>query len=171
MIGIVAHFVSKSDEAKDCLLGLRRVIGSHSGENMAETIIHVIELYELQDRLGYFVLDNITSNDTCVREILEYLQPRLDPKKRRLRCFGHILNLAVKAFLSGKDPETSGQRIELEFEEEIGGRKKPEALGKLRDAVTYIRRTPQRREAFMKLVNTSSEMGRDGYRYNSMFSA
>ena len=51
------------------------------------------------------MLDNISSNDTCVREILVKLQPNLDLEKRRLRCFGHIVNLAPKAFLFRKDPD------------------------------------------------------------------
>ena len=52
------------------------------------------------------MLDNISSNDVCVRKILTKLQPNLDPEKCRLRCFGHIVNLAAKAFLFGKDPES-----------------------------------------------------------------
>ena len=81
------------------------MLGAHSGENMAQSIITIIEDYKLTDRIGYFMLDNIRSNDTCVREILAKLQPNLDPKKRHLCCFSHIVNLAAKAFLFGKDPE------------------------------------------------------------------
>ena len=52
------------------------------------------------------MLDNISSNDVCVRQILTKLQPNLDPEKRRLRCFGHIVNLAAKDFLFRKDPKS-----------------------------------------------------------------
>ena len=31
------------------------------------------------------------------------LSPESDPVHRRLRCWGHIINLAAKAFLSGTD--------------------------------------------------------------------
>jgi hypothetical protein len=65
----------------------------------------VIEEYEIKDLLGYFVLNNASSNDTCVREILKQLRPEFDSKQRRLRCFGHIVNLAAKAFLFGEDAE------------------------------------------------------------------
>jgi len=98
MLAVVGHFVSHVGEAKSCLLGLRHVEGAHSGENMAESVIAVIEEYEITDILGYFILDNVSSNDTCVREILKKLRPDLNPKKCRLRCFGHIVNLAAKAF-------------------------------------------------------------------------
>ena len=51
------------------------------------------------------MLDNVSSNDTCVREILAKIRPDLDQKERRLRCFGHIVNLAAKVFLFGNDPQ------------------------------------------------------------------
>jgi hypothetical protein len=158
MIAIVAHYVSHTGEAKDCLLGLKRVLGTHSGENMARSTTAIIEDYELVDRLGYFMLDNIKSNDTCVREILAKLRPDLDPKKRRLRCFGHIVNLAAKAFLFGKDPEAfeveadSYARLQQE-DKELEAWRRLGPIGKLHNVVVYIRKTPQRREAFMKLAN------------------
>ena len=51
------------------------------------------------------MLDNVSSNDTCVQEILAKLQPNLSPKKRRLCYFSHIVNLAAKAFLFGNNPK------------------------------------------------------------------
>ena len=158
MIAVIAHFVSHTGEAKACLLGLRRIQGSHSGENMAYTIIAVIEEYELKDRLGYFMLDNVTSNDTCVREILAKLQPNLDPKKRRLRCFGHIVNLAAKAFLFGNDLEafeakTTVAALMQQEKKALEAWRKLGLVGKLYNVVIYIRKTPQQRESFIKLAN------------------
>ena len=165
MIATVAHYVSHSDEAKDCLLGLKRLHESHSGENMAPLIIAIIKDYNLQDQLGYFMLDNISSNDTCVREILAQLRPDLNPKKHRLHCFDHIVNLAAKAFLFGKDPEAfeaeadacvqlQQEKKELEIWRKLG------PIEKLHNTVVYIQKTPQRREAFMEL--TMNEMETDG---------
>src|SRR5437764_13761689 len=45
MIAIIAHYVSNMVEAKDCLLGLKRVLGTHTGENMARSVISTIEDY------------------------------------------------------------------------------------------------------------------------------
>src|SRR6202035_3801931 len=63
MLAVVGHFVLHTSEAKSCLLGLRHVEGAHSGENMAQSVIAVIEEYKIKDFLGYFVLDNASSND------------------------------------------------------------------------------------------------------------
>jgi hypothetical protein len=40
-----------------------------------------------------------------VQEILKQLRPELDLQKRCLCCFGHIVNLAAKAFLFGEKAE------------------------------------------------------------------
>jgi hypothetical protein len=156
MLAVVGHFVSHVGEAKCCLLGLKHVEGSHSGENMAQSVIAVIKEYEITDILGYFVLDNISSNDTCVQEILKQLRPDLNPKQRRLRCFGHIVNLAAKAFLFGEEAEAFEYEVDsytqrrLE-ENELKTWRKLGPIGKLHNIVTYIRKTPQRREAFMDI--------------------
>jgi hypothetical protein len=107
--------------------------------------------------LGYFVLDNASSNDICVQEILKQLQPRLDPKKRRLRCFGHIVNLGAKAFLFGKEAKAFEVEVDScvqlrQEEKELQAWRKLEPIEKLHNVVTYIRKTPQRCEAFIDLA-------------------
>jgi len=64
--------------------------------------MEIIREYELEERLKYFISDNAKSCDTIINVILDTLLPALSPasrSQRRLRCYGHILNLAVRAFL------------------------------------------------------------------------
>jgi|SRR6266536_525186 len=99
-------YVSLNGEIKASLLGLRQLKGTYSKENIVEIMRTLIYEYEIENRIGYFVLDNINSNNTCVRELLSYIKPNISLKHRRLRCFGHIINLAVKTFLWGSDSES-----------------------------------------------------------------
>jgi hypothetical protein len=61
--------------------------------------------------VGYITLDNAGNMDTATEEIAEALG--FDPKKQRVRCCGHVLNLVVKALLFGHKAEA--------FEAEIDG--------------------------------------------------
>ena len=138
------------------LLGLRRVKGSHSGENTAERVVAVVGDYEIESRLGYFVLDNADTNDTCVAAVLGTIRPDLQPKEGRLRCLGHIINLAAKALLFGTDAEAfelevlGAEALEEEIKElDLWRRKGP--VGKLHNVVKFILKTPQRREEFLSL--------------------
>ena len=163
-LAIVGHFVDKDYNIRTILLAFRRVIGSHSGDNMASTINNVITEYEIQNKIGYFVLDNAESNDTCVEALCRdfNIQPSIPKAHRRLRCIGHIINLAAQAFLFGHDAQAfyseiySATAIQSEQQElDIWRKKGP--IGKLHNIVKFIRRSSQRREEFLRIaVNDGS---------------
>jgi hypothetical protein len=75
----------------------------HDGKAVAANVLAVINVYDLRDKVGFFVLDNASGNDTAVEILIETLQ--FDPKVRRLRCVGHILNLVAQQLLFGSDFE------------------------------------------------------------------
>jgi hypothetical protein len=66
-------------------------------------------------QLGFFIADNITINDTAVRDILTYLLPKFkDLDFRRIRCLRHIINLAAKAFLFEKYADASKEESKIQ---------------------------------------------------------
>jgi len=153
-VGVVGHFMSSQYKVETVMLGLRRLHGTHSGENIAEAILKVIRKYELSgNQIGWFVLDNASSNDTCVAEILKALNINDTVERRRLRCLGHILNLSARAFFFGSDPKSFEEEVEKtqryedsKKERELWRNRGP--FGKLHNVVVYILSTPQRREEF-----------------------
>jgi hypothetical protein len=52
------------------LLGLKRIKGPHSRENITEVIIPVLKEYKVTLRLRVFITDNADSNNTVIRLIL-----------------------------------------------------------------------------------------------------
>lgn len=85
-----------------CLLtDLSRLTKSHTGEYLAEKVTESLKEYGLDTSILSMTMDNASNNDTLLRE-LPHLLP-LDATVGRhyqIRCFGHIINLCVKAFLS-----------------------------------------------------------------------
>jgi hypothetical protein len=87
---------------------LRKIEGAYINENMIIYLIQIIGEYKLTDKLDYFILNNAESNDTCFRS---YLRTSLSDigdeviKARKIRYFGHVVNLAAKAFLFGKNAD------------------------------------------------------------------
>ena len=137
---------------------MRRWKGAHSGENIAEAIAPVLLEMGIMPKLGYFIADNDARNDTCIRAILRKHRPDIkDPGSRRVRCLGHIINLAAKAFLFGKDADafedstdTACRNGHLEALREEWRKQGP--VGKFHNTIKFIRMTPQRREAFAALL-------------------
>ena len=100
--------------------------------------------------------DNASSNDICVNEFLILVKPDIlsrERPNRRLRCWGHIFNLVVKAFLFGSDPDTFEADIRTNrtldhLKEELQAWRKKGPIGKLYNVIVFIRRTSQRRQLF-----------------------
>jgi hAT family C-terminal dimerisation region len=184
LMGVVAHYTDKSYRNRTTMIALKRLRESHSGENQGSLLIEIIKDFDLKERLGYFITDNAGSNDTAVEFLLTTLLPTLTETKRtqrRLRCFGHILNLACGAYLYGHDPESfEVEVIVLEAlareQEELKAWRKHGPIGKLHNIVVFIRRSPQRREAFLRLAVTGEEYAKlmliqdNSTRWNSVYS-
>ena len=106
---IVAHFVeAETRQLRKALLALPE-LPSHGGEDQAITFLRIAESYDILDKIGYICGDNHGSNDKMCRFISTGLQekklPYWDPVHHRIRCSGHIINLALQAFLYLKDKE------------------------------------------------------------------
>jgi hypothetical protein len=147
-VGVVFHFLNKNLKVQSLLAGMKRVRGAHTGENIAEAVIPIIEEMVSNDRLGFFMGDNASENSTVIRAILTHLCPEeKDPNSKRVRCLGHIINLAAKAFLFGKDADafeeesqTKKERARFEAVRELWRKKGP--VGKFHNTVSFIRKNP-----------------------------
>ncbi|EFZ03287.1 transposase-like protein [Metarhizium robertsii ARSEF 23] len=102
-IAVHAQWVDESYLPRKALLGLPNLRRSHAGAAMVPHLMNVIQKFELANSLGYFTGDNDTKNDTCLRQLAKDLLREygvvFDPVASRTRCFGHIINLSLQAFL------------------------------------------------------------------------
>lgn len=186
ILGVIAMWIDSGGRRRSTVLGMRRIYGEHSGENIASVVIELLKEYNIGGELvGYFMLDNASSNDAAVEFILKELCPWMDAKQRRhrrLRCLGHIINLCCQAFLMGRNCEKYLAKLEKHHlrgdyakVEELW--RKFGCLGRLHNLVRYIRLTPQRREEFAAIVMGGDLSAFDGLeliqnnstRWNSWF--
>ncbi|KAG7425633.1 putative AC transposase [Fusarium oxysporum f. sp. raphani] len=161
ILGVIAMWIDTTGKRRTTVLGIRRVYGEHTGENLGSVVLELLKEYDIGgDEIGYFMLDNTSSNDTAVGFILKELCPWMDSKQRRhrrLRCLGHIVNLCCQAFLMGRNCEKYLVKLEKHYQrgdyakvEELW--KRFGCLGRLHNLVRYIRLTPQRREEFAAII-------------------
>ena len=79
-------------------------------------------------------------------------------KARRIRCFGHILNLVAKAFLFGEDSDAFEIQSDFydalsQYEKGLEHWRRKGPIGKLHNIVKFIRASPQRSEAFRNIAH------------------
>lgn len=160
ILSVFGHWISPSGTRQNKLLAFRRVYSKHTGEHQGEIVISVVREYEFEDRVGYIIGDNISSNDAAAHTILSRLYPGLsleDRTGRRLRCLGHIVNLCANALIFGggkkggdKELDRLANKGDSEGCDELWRGRGP--VGRLHNIIKYIRWSPQRRQEFMECI-------------------
>ncbi|OAA37034.1 Ribonuclease H-like protein [Metarhizium rileyi] len=98
-LGINVHFIDRDWKQWRILLALPALRKRHTGEALADEVADTICAFGLQDRIGYYTLDNATNNDTAMEALAAEFD--FDKDERRIRCAPHFLNLAVRAMMYG----------------------------------------------------------------------
>jgi hypothetical protein len=110
-------------------------------------LLPVIKSLGIENKIGAFQMDNATNNDTAL-EALAVDIPGLNVRQQRLRCFGYIINLVVKALLYGGGKSLQEQLGEVSDEDAFKVWREQGAIGKLHNIVYHITRSDKRRRAF-----------------------
>lgn len=137
--------------------------------------------------MGFYTGDNHGSNDKLCRLLGEHLHEmgiRWDARTQRIRCHGHVVNLAVQAFLFADSKEASRAALEqIEEDDEaafasdfIGGFKAQKALGwrrlgplgKVHNIAVHIRDNDRRWSSFKAHAGRVLPLDNDT-RWNSWF--
>jgi len=163
MIAITAHWTDENWKVRSTLMAIRELDGDHDGENISLVVYSVLQEFSIVDKFGYFTGDNASNNDTA----LQWLNQRIceeggngfDVSDRRLRCFAHDMQIAIKGLLFGpkvKELETYQATANVTDEEKAEWMRIKwrgfGAIGKLHNIVKYIRVSPKRRAGFKTLL-------------------
>lgn len=181
LLGTCAHFVSSSDQHMKALISLRPV-ANHSGAEQLSSLIPVFQDYGISHKVGAVVSDNATPNDTLCRAMEVHLRDEegveWDSMHWRIRCTGHIINLAVQAFLFYNVFETDQlesynakeTRGEMEGSEETQSAfRLLGPLGKLHNIVVHTRGSSGRIKEFKTLAGRMIPLD-NRTRWNSWYS-
>ncbi|RKK91609.1 hypothetical protein BFJ68_g16168, partial [Fusarium oxysporum] len=179
-------------EALQALLALSELPGldgpgSHGGAEQWKLLQHVLEDYNIWNKVGFYTGDNHGSNGKLCRLLANYLQEKgvdWEAKTRRIRCHGHIVNLAVQAFLFIDSKEAARAALEhiedtdeSAFGTDFSERIKPQRaqgwrrlgpLGKVHNISIHMRENDYRWNEFKKRAGRSLGLDNDT-RWNSWF--
>jgi hypothetical protein len=91
----------ETERLSKALIGLPS-IHSHHADAQCKALLSVLKDYGIDQKLGAIIGDNASSNDKLCRllgSILEEEGSTWVASDNRIRCNGHVINLAVQAFL------------------------------------------------------------------------
>jgi hypothetical protein len=158
VLGVIAHFTSKAGIRMNPIIGLRSLEGSHTGANMGDVIMEILQEYRVEEKIGYIMGDNATHNVTLVRALAEEQVHRTyhcDAEEHRLRCVGHVINLAVKDFWFGDVDHALLQRTVIFTHDTMAEWRKMGPWGKAHNITVYVLGSPQWRQEFKQLGGTT----------------
>jgi hypothetical protein len=69
ILGMIAHYVSEMGVLQQSVVAVKELDGAHSGENQACCVMEVINDYGIASKVGYFVMDNASNNDTMIEAL------------------------------------------------------------------------------------------------------
>jgi hypothetical protein len=113
-MGITAHWISEDWKLISITLDFVEVPGSHSAETLAHEFSQIVfEKFGLKDKIMCITVDNVECNTKMLKtleavhfgENLTELQAQWKAQASHIRCFAHIINLAVNAGLSVIEPK------------------------------------------------------------------
>jgi len=140
-------------------LGLHKVIGEHTGENIAAVLVILFRDYGIAGNIRFFMANNTELNNTCIDAVLQALYPKMSAKKQKayqFHCFGHITNLCAQAFIIGTDTDKICKEITAVYYNQNYSKiqklwKKQGPVGLLQNLIQYIHMTPQRHGFFRRI--------------------
>jgi len=181
LLAICAHYTTHLLKRQKALLSLHTVAG-HSGQNQFDILLPALQDYGIVRKLGAIVADNASPNNTLCAIIETHMREKEEREWRakhwRIRCSGHIINLAVQAFLF-TDVVNLEDLESYDNDEEQGDLKEEEArraqfrlmgpLGQIHNIAIHIRGSTARTAEFLEL--SSRMIPLDNHtRWNSWYS-
>jgi hypothetical protein len=129
------------------------------------TLSQVVREWRIEDRIKTVIPDNVSSNDNCLQNSRRDPNVEMgsaDIRARRMPCYGHILSLMARAFLSGEDFEAFEAESRVfnllsRHKKDLLHWRKKGPVGKLHNAAKFTRSFLQRCELFMKITCENDE--------------
>lgn len=112
---MVAHYVSKDWVLEKRVIGLRLIETAHTGENIAERVMSVLEDYGVANKVFSVTLDNASSNTKAMDRLSSSLSGYVSTLFLHQRCACHIINLIVKCGLKRLEPYLDSFRTAIVF--------------------------------------------------------
>lgn len=102
-VGVYAHFVDSNFKKWRILLGLPALVSRHTGTDVADEVLAVLDFYGIKQRVGYCTLDIESKKGTCMAAIGQHIG--FDSAEQKISCAPHSLQLAVRALMYGEGCE------------------------------------------------------------------
>jgi hypothetical protein len=147
-MAITGYFLDQYWQYQEVLLGFEPLSGSHTGVNLSDMVLKILQQHKITDRVLTVTTDNASNNNTMVASIQESLQSlELSNSSTimRIPCIAHIIQLSLNDLLGKMKAIPKNESTEINWSD---------------DRVRILRARQQKREIVDTLNKVCSpEMG------------
>jgi hypothetical protein len=116
-LGITAHWMDKDWDLNDTVIGFKRLLGSHTAENLCHTLLKFLREFKIESNIRCITADNHKVNDAMF-DRLQARMPGWRKKHGQVRCMAHVMNLAAQKIISSLKAEAQETEASMADEEE-----------------------------------------------------
>lgn len=101
-MAVTGYFLDQDWDYREILLGFEPLSGSHSGVNLSDVVLKLLQQHSITDRVLAVTTDNASNNTTMMSSIQESLQSlELNNGSTivRVPCIAHIIQLSLNDLL------------------------------------------------------------------------
>lgn len=101
-MAVTGYFLDQDWDYREILLGFEPLSGSHSGVNLSDVVLKLLQQHSITDRVLIVTTDNASNNTTMMSSIQESLQSlELNNGSTivRVPCIAHIIQLSLNDLL------------------------------------------------------------------------
>ncbi|KAJ5582500.1 hypothetical protein N7535_001120 [Penicillium sp. DV-2018c] len=107
---------------REALLRFEHIQGSHTGANLSQTVVQLLEEHGITNRVLSVTTDNASNNKTlvdCVKETMESIDSSDDIAIIRVPCIAHVIQLSLQSLLGTLKAIPKNEVAELECSKEL----------------------------------------------------
>jgi hypothetical protein len=119
-MAVTGYFLDNDWEYREVLLGFEPLSGTHSGLNLSEVLMRLLQQHDITDRVLAITTDNASNNNTLINYINEAIQSlELSDSSTVIRVpyIAHVIQLSLKDLLSQLKANPKNEVAETEWSE------------------------------------------------------
>jgi hypothetical protein len=119
-MAVTGYFLDHDWEYRELLLGFEPLSGTHSGINLSEVLMKLLQQHEIADRVLAITTDNASNNNTLmtyVNEAIQSLELSESSTVIRVPCIAHVIQLSLKDLLGQMKANPKNEIAETEWSE------------------------------------------------------
>jgi hypothetical protein len=119
-MAISGYFIDQDWNYYEVLLGFEHLHGSHTGDNLSETVIQILQAHGIADRVLSITTDNASNNNTMMTGVQEKMQSLVlsGTSIFRVPCIAHVIQLSLQQLLGKLKAVPVNKEAESEWSDE-----------------------------------------------------